>query len=349
VLVPALAALAVIALAVAIGAGTDDPAQPPFEIRSCNGAAHLCDRRLDQVVFPSTHNSFSSADQPRWLFGQHEEGIPQQLQAGIRGLLIDTHHGVPTDKGVYTVLDRDSASRKKIEEPLGERFVDTAEQLRERIGFRGDGADPEVFLCHGFCETGAIKATTALSEVREFLVRHPSEVVILSVENDIDLEGVVRAFEESGLSDMAWDRPVGAGRVPTLREMVEADRRVLVLVWQRGPLGRMQFGEVPWLHRQFDVIQETPYTFKSARALAAPESCRPNEGGPGNPLFLLNHWVDTSPYFLPSNARRVNAFDALLRRARECTRIRGRRPNLLAVDFYAEGKVVEVARRLNQP
>jgi hypothetical protein len=147
---------------------------------------------------------------------------------------------------------------------------------------------------------------------------------------------------------MAWDRPVDAGHMPTLRQMIEADRRVLVLVWQRGPLGRARFGEIPWMHPQFDVVQETPYSFKSADELMAPESCRPNEGRPANPLFLLNHWVDTSPYFLPRNARKVNAFGPLLERARRCMRARGRLPNLVAVDFFEEGDVLEAAGKLNE-
>ena len=49
----------------------------------------------------------------------------------------------------------------------------------------------------------------------------------------------------------------------------------------------------------------------------------------------------------PSNAAVVNAYDALLRRARTCERIRGRRVNLLAVDFYREGDLLRVARTLN--
>jgi hypothetical protein len=346
-LVPAVAAVAVIVAVIAIGAGVDDPVAPPFEIRACNGAAHLCDRRLDEVVFPSTHNSFSSADQPRWLFAQHEEGIPSQLQAGIRGLLIDTHHGVATDRGVYTVLDRDSASREKIEEPLGTRFVDTAERLRSRIGFRG-GADPEVYLCHGFCETGAVKAEPVLERIREFLVKNPYEVLMVSVENDIPLEDVERAFADSGLRDLVWDGPLSEGRFPTLREMIEADRRVVVLVWQRGPLGDAGFGDIPWMHRQFGLVQETPYSFKSVAKVLSRDSCRPNEGLPGNPLFLLNHWVDSSPVFRPSNAARVNDHDVLLERARTCQRIRGHLPNLIAVDFYQEGDVVAVARELNR-
>jgi hypothetical protein len=345
--IASLVAVAVVGLAVGVAVLANRSDEGADELRSCNGSAALCDRTLADVAFPSTHNSMSSADRRGWLFAQHERGLTAQLDAGVRGLLIDTHYGVETEEGVYTILEQGSTSRLKLGGSLGDRFVETAERLRSRIGYRGGGRR-DVYLCHAFCELGAVRATTALSAIRDYLVKHPSEVVVLSVENDIDLEGTRRAFEESGLSDMAWERPVRPGAVPTLREMIEADRRVLVLVWQRGPLGKLQFGEVPWLHRQFDVVQETPYEFKTIRELEARESCRPNEGTTTNPLLLLNHWVDTSPYFLPRNARRVNAYEALLRRARQCMGVRKRFPNLVAVDFFEEGDVVRVAKTLNE-
>jgi hypothetical protein len=37
-----------------------------------------------------------------------------------------------------------------------------------------------------------------------------------------------------------------------------------------------------------------------------------------------------------------------MRRAEECARMRRRKPNLLAVDFFREGDVVRVARALNE-
>jgi hypothetical protein len=43
----------------------------------------------------------------------------------------------------------------------------------------------------------------------------------------------------------------------------------------------------------------------------------------------------------------VNAYDALLRRARDCERVRGQLPNLLAVDFYRRGDVFAVVDELN--
>ncbi len=106
-------------------------------------------------------------------------------------------------------------------------------------------------------------------------------------------------------------------------------------------------GDVPWMHAQFDIVQETPFSFESPAELSKPASCRPNRGAADNPLFLLNHWIDTSPAPLPSNAEQVNARGFLLKRARECERIRDRLPNLVAIDFYEEGDVTGAVEELN--
>jgi hypothetical protein len=68
-----------------------DAAQPSEGIAlRCNGHPALCDRRLDQVVFPATHNSMSSADDG-WLAPNQTHTIKRQLEDGVRALLIDTH------------------------------------------------------------------------------------------------------------------------------------------------------------------------------------------------------------------------------------------------------------------
>ena len=59
-------------------------------------------------------------------------------------------------------------------------------------------------------------------------------------------------------------------------------------------------------------------------------------------LFQLNHWIETTPTPLPSNARIVNARDVLLGRTQQCQRQRGLLPSLLAVGFYRTGDLFEV-------
>jgi hypothetical protein len=99
---------------------------------------------------------------------------------------------------------------------------------------------------------------------------------------------------------------------------------------------------VSWIHPAFEVMQETPYRFHNP----AEFSWKPNRGGDAASLFLINHWIETAPASLPSNAEIVNAYDFLLKRAQECQQ-RGRLPNVIAVDFYDTGDVVDVARTLN--
>lgn len=63
----------------------------------CNGHAALCDRPLDQVTLPATHNAMSNGDEG-WLAPNQQHPPRQQLEDGIRGMLLDTYlvDGVPT-------------------------------------------------------------------------------------------------------------------------------------------------------------------------------------------------------------------------------------------------------------
>jgi hypothetical protein len=128
--------------------------------------------------------------------------------------------------------------------------------------------------------------------------------------------------------------------------MIDSAERLLVMA--ENDAGT----DIPWYHLAYQhARQETPYRFRSAAQLTDPSeldaSCRPNRGPSSAPLFLLNHWVDTSPTPRASIAAIVNARDALLARARACERIRGRKPNLIAVDFYRRGDLFGVVDALN--
>ena len=61
---------------------------------------------------------------------------------------------------------------------------------------------------------------------------------------------------------------------------------------------------------------------------------------------MVNHWITVDP---PSRAvaAEANARDVLLTRAEECASERGRLPNIVAVDFYADGDLFDVVDPLN--
>lgn len=322
------------ATAYALSGGAD-----PVKAGRCNGEAALCSKPLDQVAFLGTHNSMSADGEPGWLFPAQNAGITQQLDDGVRALLIDTHYGFQTPRGVATDLERDSKSREKVVSELGEAFVETAQRLRARIGFTGD--EPrEIFLCHAFCEVGATKAIDALRGVHEWLVVHPEEVVILSIEDDTDARDTARLIRDSGLIREVYTGPA-TPPWPTLQQLIERNQRVLVLI-ENEP------GDEPWMHRQDAVTQETPYHFATAAELAAPDSCQENRGGDAGSLLLVNHWVDTSPAPRRTIAREVNARAFLEARLQRCRRERGLLPNIVAVDFYRDGDALGTVRDLNR-
>ena len=105
-------------------------------------------------------------------------------------------------------------------------------------------------------------------------------------------------------------------------------------------------GKFPWYQQAFDLMQETPYTFKNVDEISGPKSCRPNRGNPDNPLLQMNNWIEKVPRD-PQLQGEINARDVLLERARVCRRVRSMKPNVLAVDYYNEGDVIGVANALN--
>jgi hypothetical protein len=124
--------------------------------------------------------------------------------------------------------------------------------------------------------------------------------------------------------------------------MIRSDRRLLVMAEKDNG-----DGEYPWYHDGFELAQETPYTFHSAAELTDhAASCVPNRGTPAASVFQMNHWVEKLPRS-PDLAAKVNAFDLLKARADACRRARGLLPNLLPVDYYDEGQVLQVAKALN--
>jgi hypothetical protein len=341
-------ALAVVAVALCLGGavgaliGSDalqarGPAPAP-----CDGSPKLCDRPLPDIALAATHNAMS-APLPGWYGAEQEVGIPGQLQAGIRGLLIDTHQAVRLKNGrLRTVLDGPYAGG-----PLGDvspQARRSAERLRARIGFKGSGPR-SLYLCHGFCELGGTPLATVLGQIDDYLIAHPQQVLVIINEDYVAPSAFVKAVDASGLGALAYRGPT-SGRWPTLRKMIASGGRAVFLAEHHA-------GGAQWYHLAYQrILEETPYAFSKASQLTDPaqlsESCRPGRGPKsGAPLLLVNNWVSTDPVPLASNAAKVNAEAPLLRRLRTCERRRDHLPNLVAVNFFRTGGVMRAVDALN--
>ena len=56
----------------------------------CNGSNDLCNKRYNEVAYLTTHNAFNSK-QDRYLFPNQKSNISEQLNNGVRALMIDVY------------------------------------------------------------------------------------------------------------------------------------------------------------------------------------------------------------------------------------------------------------------
>jgi hypothetical protein len=309
------------------------------EVR-CNGDAALCDLTLDKAIFPGTHNSMSSSLYPGWLFGEQIDTIKGQLDAGVRALLIDTHYGVPSTSRLpgsdtpVVLTDRAAELKAPPGDDIDPAVAERAARLASRAPRAAD-ARRDIYLCHNYCELGAVPFSSVLADLKTFIDTHPDDVVIVDIQDATTPADTAAAFRAAGLEDRIATLVKGEP-LPTLGELIDARRTLLVFAEQGGE------GAPPWYQKTYDWFQETPYSFASADDF----SCQPNRGAPDAPLFLLNHWLTTSPPD-PGDAGKVNAAGVLDSRIETCIAQRGLVPTIVAVDFSEKGGFVNTLRKIN--
>jgi hypothetical protein len=90
-------------VAVAVVSSNTESARANPTNQGCNGYIELCAQRLNQVIWPASHNAMSSSAY-NFLGAEHTITIPEQLNAGARFLMIDAYYGYDDDGLVRTNL-----------------------------------------------------------------------------------------------------------------------------------------------------------------------------------------------------------------------------------------------------
>jgi hypothetical protein len=309
-----LSLLVAVLAATALSAVADAKRKPT----RCNGMKQLCERRLDEVVLPATHNAMSALNYD-FVTPNQTLTIPEQLDGGVRALLLDTHYGRLQENGTVKTDDDGTVTE----------------------GVRG------TYLCHVLCELGAEPLAPTLRKIRKWLRRNPNEVLVIENEDYISANDFVAAMNRSGLLDMVYR----GSRAPwaKLQRMIRTGHRVVMLSDNEAK------GDPPWYRPTYEgLLQETPYTFNPPSKLTEPsnwpDSCVPNRGGTDGSLFLMNHWSPSSPPVEPDYdaSAKVNAKSVLLGRAQACAELRGRYPNIIAVDQFTAGGLIGAVKKLNR-
>jgi hypothetical protein len=202
----------------------------------------------------------------------------------------------------------------------------------------------ELRLCHEECDSpsGYISFAHTLADIKRFLDAERHEIVTLIFQSQVPPRELATAFSGAGLLPYLYDHNGTAW--PTLRQMIGANRRLVVFVSnlssedgglfpppanELGPTGAHR--DYRWLHSEWRLASENPYSYASRASFGAghPAYCAV-ERGSGEGLFILNHFISPASYVTASE---VNGIESLVGGARYCRRKRGRWPNCLVVDY----------------
>lgn len=309
---------------------TTDPA-------GCNGYVALCARPYNDVAYASTHNSMAAANEPGWFLPEQPTSLVNQLNAGVRALLIDSWYGQETNrKGVITNSGSSIAEAfSQANQAYGSAVVDSALRLRSALNLVPHGPVTP-YLCHQICALGSTAMLPALQGVQQWMAAHPREVVTFIIEDYISAADTVKVIQQAGLMPYVHTQVAGQPW-PTLQQMIDSGQRLQVFD-QTNPGGTAN----PWLLKAWDWIQDTPYDNASQSAL----SCDLLRGKATHPLFLMNNFITRFDTRV-SDSIRLNAYSTLWPYVSKCEKRRGQIPNFVAVDYYNKGNVFAVVNALN--
>jgi hypothetical protein len=162
-----------------VAQNTSEPRANPSN-QGCNGYIELCPEPLNQIVWPASHNSMASAAYD-FLGAEQTETIPDQLNAGIRFLMVDAYYGYD-DKGLVRTNLAGGVKRDNLRSERGDEAVHELDRLGALTGVADtSGTKQDVYFCHDFCELGAIPSKQVFNDVDDFLSRNLTDVVVMDI------------------------------------------------------------------------------------------------------------------------------------------------------------------------
>jgi hypothetical protein len=192
----------------------------------CNGSEELCERPFDQVAYATTHNAMAAQLAPSpwfFFFANQCDGVPIQLEDGIRALMLDFHWFQPAEAAapdLYLCHANCFGGSQLLVEGLAE--------VREFLE-----ANPAEVLSF-------IIETNAGTSGREGQIRD--------------------AFAASGLLPYVHVQAPGTPW-PTLGEMIASGQRLVVLTDDSNNSGCGLTDPCPWYHYLWSSLAfETPFS-----------------------------------------------------------------------------------------
>ena len=275
----------------------------------CNGSPALCDLPVSSVVFPGVHNAMSSqAD--GFQAPNNLLGMEDALDAGIRALHLDSC----------------------------------------------DCGSTGLQMCHGECyyfgfiKLGHRDPLALFSNIKAFLDDNPREVIVIDLQvNHGTLDALYYNILDTipGFTEMLYFHPRPQDPWPTLGTLIGANQRILFFQ-HNGNNCDIEGACPPGIMGTFQHMFDTPWDLDEDGLLDFDRSCTTNRGMADAQLMLSNHFADEGLFPSPEISRNVNQLAVLRNRHEFCREKLEKEANVILVDFWSLGGVIEYAKEENE-
>jgi len=216
-----------------------------------------------------------------------------------------------------------------------------------------DCGDLGLQFCHGECfyfgflAIGHRDPENMLKNIKAFLDENPRELIIIDLQvNDDTLDAVYAVLQSiPGFVDMMYDHPRLRDDWPLMGDLIDANKRI-IFFQHNGPSCRND-GCPPGIHSTFDHMWDTPFDLDEEGLLDYESSCVKNRGQLNSAFMMSNHFATNGGLASSQIAQDVNELSILKSRNDYCQAKLGKLLNIVMVDFWSVGNVVEFARQEN--
>lgn len=279
----------------------------------CNSWPALCERRYDDIVFPTTHAAMANASPP-WDHPAQRFSLHQQLQDGIRALMLEVH-----DREGDPVLCLGDCDEGRV--PLSSALADVAKFLaenpREILTLLIDNRVPAEHLAPaidaaGLAESLHVQASGTPWPTLGAMIDANRRLVVFAFDAGDAPEGIL-SFDDfftstrddcSTPEELDCELPSGSAKKP------------LLLV----------------------------------NHFVSDSSSVADGGESGGGAAGRNSDTESANvrHALPDVAKMINENPFLISHLRACVAVNARKPTFVAVDFYDEGALLPATQELNE-
>ena len=236
---------------------------------ACNGFDALCDVPFDQVVIPASHNSMSIAD-GTWFLAEQPKDMVESLDDGIRGLLVDTWYGQPTeDGGAITAPESLAGAEAELTATYGTEVVASIQRTIDRVRRSKPSGPTEPYFCHTVCEIGPSRWRRSWTGSTPGWTSTRVRSSCCSSRTPSPRRTPRRSWRRPAWPTRRTCTPTAPNGRPCA-QMIDSNKRLVVLMENNGGGDK-----IPYLHQGFDVVQDTEYTFNEGSGLRLLAQARP--------------------------------------------------------------------------